>query len=493
MKTLLLNLPNRNRVTRRYMCSYLAANSLFPPLELIALGGIVRDWKQDEVELLDAIALSYNQQQTFAFIEQYKPDIIVSISGFECFEEDMEHWTALKQAFPEITFVLFGHYVSEYPQEVMLHTPTDVIMLGEPDLIFSQLYDALKYDGDLSSIKGIAYRKGQQVMVQASEGRIPNPNDLPMPAYDLLPTGAYHEPFMPTPFGMVQSARGCPYQCNYCVKSFGTKLTMLSPEHVIRDIRFLQERFGIKALRFIDDTFTAVPKRVLAICELIKKEGIQLEWTCLSRPDTLNEEMAKAMADAGCRRIYFGIESGSPRMLKLMNKEFDLQKAKENVAICQKYGIEAAAFFLSGHPEEALEDVKMSAEFAVQCGLDYVALNELTPYPGTALFRQLREQIDFSLFPYQSRFKRSAFAFAKGEKVFYRKFYWRPTYMLNRVVKLRRYYKEIAIATFNLLLYMWKSRKVVYPNYKAGFGKAEVTFKPVAPEKPKESRALAES
>jgi len=492
MKTLLLNLPNRNRVTRRYMCSYLAANSLFPPLELIALGGIVRTWKQQEVALLDAIALAYDLSQTMAYIRSYQPELVISISGFECFEEDMEHWSALKAAFPGTTFVLFGHYVSEYPEDILRHTPTDIIILGEPDLIFSQLYDALCSDGKLSGIKGIAYRTEEGIQILPSEGRIPNPNELPMPAYDLLPEGAYHEPFMPVPFGMIQSARGCPYQCNYCVKSFGTKLTLLSPENVIRDIRFLQEHFGIRSLRFIDDTFTAIPKRVLEICRLMKEERLQISWTCLSRPDTMNEEMAKAMAEAGCKRVYFGIESGSPRMLKIMNKAFDLAQAKESVAICQKYGIEAASFFLSGHPEETLEDVRMSADFAVEANLDYVVLNELTPYPGTALFRQESGRIAFQLFPYHSSFRQTPFAFAEAEKIFYRKFYWRPAYLASRIFKLRRHYKEIFQAFSNLLSYMWQNRKLAYPNYKAGFKKDDITFSPVTPTDQKKKRVLTE-
>jgi anaerobic magnesium-protoporphyrin IX monomethyl ester cyclase len=229
MKTLLLNLPNRNRVTRRYMCSYLAANSLFPPLELIALGGIVQTRKQEKVALLDAIAINFNREQVIQYTLNYQPDIIVAISGFECFEEDMEHWCAIKEAYPSAHFVIFGHYVTEYPEDVLLNTPTDIVILGEPDLIFSELFDILKSKGDLSSVNGIAYRNGTSVVIQASEGRIPDPNELPMPAYNLLPGNAYFEPFMPKPFGMIQTARGCPYQCNYCVKSFGTKLTTLTP------------------------------------------------------------------------------------------------------------------------------------------------------------------------------------------------------------------------------------------------------------------------
>jgi anaerobic magnesium-protoporphyrin IX monomethyl ester cyclase len=482
LKTLLLNLPNRNQVVRRYMCSYLAPNFLLPPQELIALGAVARDWKKQEVKLLDCIAENYKTDDVRRYIAEFQPQVIISISGFECFEEDMNEITAIKQQFPEVTFLLFGHYATLFYKEILTQVPVDYILLGEPDLIFSSLYDLLSGECAPEDVKGIAYRNAQgEVVMRASDGRIPDPNQLPMPAYDLLPAKKYFEPFLPAPFGMIQSARGCPYQCNYCVKSFGTKLTMLTPERILEDILFLKKHHGIKSLRFIDDTFTAIPKRVIKLCQLMVEAKVDLTWTCLSRADTISEEMLMWMQKAGCKRLYIGVESGSQSMLDYYNKGVDAEASIQNLLLCKKYGIETAAFFLAGMPNETREDFEASINYAIRSQLDYVLVSELTPYPGTALFEKLRSDIDFSVLPYRNELKREpghAENYKKLEKEFYRRFYMRPGYIFGSAKRLIRNFREVLVTGFNLIRFMMENKGMIFPNYKMGFGKNDKVFKP---------------
>src|SRR5690606_39174590 len=125
------------------------------------------------------------------------------------------------------------------------------------------LLDSWRHKREMTTIAGLSFRADGVAVHQKGRSRIPDSNVLPMPAFDLLKNHFYSEPFFPKPYGLIQSARGCPYQCNYCVKSFGTKLTALTPEHIILQVERYIELFDIKAYRFIDDTFTAVPQRVI--------------------------------------------------------------------------------------------------------------------------------------------------------------------------------------------------------------------------------------
>jgi anaerobic magnesium-protoporphyrin IX monomethyl ester cyclase len=256
-----------------------------------------------------------------------------------------------------------------------------------------------------------------------------------MPAYDLLKFNLYSEPFMPKPFALIQTARGCPYQCNFCVKSFGTQLGLRKAEDILDEIEYLVREHGVKAIRFIDDTFTAIPSRVHEICHGIIERKLKVSWTCLSRLDTLDEEMIGTMYASGCVRLNVGIESGSPRMLEKYNKQLDLERGKNMLLHCSSIGLETLGFFMVGHPDETEEELQMSIDFAKTAKLNFAVVGELIPYAGTKLFDELGDKLEFSLFPYVNRFKDSEteLKYLNWEKRFYRDFYMRPSYVLNHL------------------------------------------------------------
>ena len=225
------------------------------------------------------------------------------------------------------------------------------------------------------------------------------------PNISLLTSKNYFEPLMPQPLGIIQSARGCPYQCNFCVKSYGTKLTYKSESQILEEIIDWQENYGAKSIRFIDDTFTISESRVIKLCNLIKKENIKIPWTCLSRLDTLTERMALAMKEAGCKRIYFGIESGSQRILDLYEKGYNIKEAHQVINFCAKLGIETVGFFMTGLPDETEKDFEETLKFLRDSKLTFAGVGELTIYPGTALFGIYENDLEFSLFPYINKFK----------------------------------------------------------------------------------------
>lgn len=449
------------------MCSYNAPNSLLPPQELLALGGIVKSWKKGMVHLIDAIAEELSVKKTIQRLDDVKPDLIVTISGFECFEDDMRVLDEIRKAFPQSKIILFGHYATLFAREIFRHFDFDIIILGEPDMKFARLYDALEGKIPLSAVNGIAYRHGPQVVVQGSDDRIARPDELPMPAYELLQADKYFEPFLSGPFGLIQSARGCPYACNYCVRSFGQKLTYRTPDQIIGEIIYLKEKFGIRSLRFIDDTFTVSPRRVIEVCKKMIEQKLHIQWTCLSRTDTLRREMLPWMQQAGCKRIYFGVESGSPKVLKYLNKEMDVQESLENLKLCKEYGMETLGFFLVGTPVETDEDFAMSVNYAIDAELDYIIVSSITPYPGTPFFEMLRDEIDFSILPYRNEWRdKSLTARAKArEKEFYRRYYLRQRYVMNSLNRMSSHPVHFIKNSLKLASFMLKERTVQKRNH----------------------------
>jgi anaerobic magnesium-protoporphyrin IX monomethyl ester cyclase len=435
MNILFLNIPNREQITRRYMCSYVSNESLLPPLELISLASIA-ELLGHEVSLLDAIAEKKDNVETTEKIKEINPSIIVSLTGFECFEEDLDFIKDLKKSNPTVKIILFGHYPTHFPYETLLNSDSDFVLQGESELTFKNLLIKLSEENKcFDDVDGLCYlREGELVQIGSFQ-RVNSFVDLPLPSYHLLPINSYYEPLLPKPFAMVQSVRGCPYQCNYCVKSFGTKTTVLKPEDIILHIKELKQLFNINSLRFIDDTFTFDKERVINICKLIIEEKLKIDWTCLSRPDNLNEEMLIWMKKAGCKRIYLGVETGSQKMLDIYKKRINREEAIQKIQLCKKIGIQSAAFLMIGHPMETEKDIDETLSFILESKVNLISVSPLTPYPGTSLFKELSGEIDFNIYPYKNQWKENSIGinYLKRSERINKSFYMRFSFIKNNV------------------------------------------------------------
>lgn len=448
---------------RRYMCSYVSPDSLFPPIELISLASVARDRHEAETKLYDCIAEQWDDNQLVTKLRDFRPDILITLLGFECVEEDANLVQQLKSALPDTCQILFGHYPTHFPEELLRHTGADFVIHGEPELTFDKLLNALGGSGNIDSVSGVSRIDNDSLFRKGSAGRIPNPNDLPIPAFDLLPKDKYYEPLLSRPFGLIQTARGCPYRCNFCVKSYGGLLTELTPERIVEEIGLWQKTHHIKSLRFIDDTFTINRPRVKRICELIIERDIRIEWACLSRTDNIDGELLTLMKKAGCRRIYFGIESGSQRMLNIYDKRLNTEEALEKLLLCRTFGIETAGLFMGGHPEETENDFNETLQFAREARLNFTIYSPLTPYPGTPLFQALGEMLDFNILPYRNEWKNKGIyeTFDRRKIRFYRHFYMRPGYLFDNMGVIVRNFSEVMAHGIRMLRYLFFDKKFV--------------------------------
>ncbi len=280
----------------------------------------------------------------------------------------------------------------------------DVVVSGEGEQTVIQLLQAYKKGSDLGTVPGIVYRKIKSDKLGAEPPAVttkPRPfernlDNIPFPARDLFPNKEYKEHSRKKSgyaISTIMSTRGCPFQCEFCSNViFGGSYRERSAKNVVDEIE--QELgLGYDRISFADDVFTLRKKRVLQICNEIKKRKLQFLWECLGRVDSLDETTALAMKKAGCFRIYFGIESGNQHILDLMHKQITIQQARDAVETAHQAGMEVGAFFIIGYPGDTTDTILETIHFATSLPVDYLGLTLPYPLPGTPLFERVKTSI----------------------------------------------------------------------------------------------------
>ncbi len=289
----------------------------------------------------------------------------------------------------------------------------DIVVRGEGERTILELLDAHRQGSDLSDIPGIVYRKQAGPRAEAEvvfTRERPFAQDLdhiPFPARRLLPNDQYIR-YTKKKYGYsitaVMSTRGCPFRCEFCSNVvFGGSYRERSAANVVDEIEDALS-FGYERISFADDVFTMRKERVLQVCEEIRRRGLQFQWECLGRVDSLDAPTALKMKQAGCTRIYFGIESANEEVLQLMNKRITPGQARRAVEIAHAAGLEVGAFFILFYPGDTQDTVLQTLHFAASLPLDYIGLSMPYPLPGTALFERVRNRINRDWHPDESPF-----------------------------------------------------------------------------------------
>jgi anaerobic magnesium-protoporphyrin IX monomethyl ester cyclase len=280
----------------------------------------------------------------------------------------------------------------------------DVIVRGEGEETVLELLQAYSTGGDYSAIPGITMRRKTKTEAKLQAETISTPDrpftkdldSLPFPARQLLPNESYFQ-FGKKQYGYsittLMSTRGCPFECEFCSNViFGGSYRERSARNVVDEIEQALA-IGYDRISFADDVFTLRKKRVLEVCAEIKQRGLHFYWECLARVDSLDDSTYLDMFQAGCRRVYFGIESGEDAILKLMNKKITAAEARHAVMAAHQAGLQVGAFFILFYPGETNETVLNTLRFATSLPVDYLGLTMPYPLPGTALYERVKGQI----------------------------------------------------------------------------------------------------
>ncbi len=297
------------------------------------------------------------------------------------------------------TVVMGGPHPGYVDEEILSTQKVDFIVHGEGEITFSELVSALqKKDGSLHSIRGISFLHKGQLVRTPRQPFIEDLDRLPLPARHLIDMNDYRRTKLGdrdiTP---LITSRGCPYRCAFCASShfWGTKVRLRSVESILNELEELYHRYHYRAVAFLDDTFNLFPQRVIELCRGMTERNLDLWWWCLSRADLLlrNEEMVQEMVRAGAKSIFIGIESSNPKTLQTLNKGIDVEETVQAVKMLKRNGLEIHAAYILGGLEETAEAIHETIRFAKQLDTNVAQFSILTPYPGTAVYEQVKNRI----------------------------------------------------------------------------------------------------
>lgn len=318
------------------------------------------------------------------------PDIVGFMTECDSYHHVLAICAAIKEIHPHCIIELGGPHASAVAKVTMERCPyIDAIVMGESEISFP-LFLTSCMAGDDYPIPGVLRRaKNGLILEGAPCALVEDLNDLPPPAYDI------YEPD-PDEAIFLEVGRGCPFQCTFCSTApyWHRRHRVKSPKRILSEIQWLIELFGTSCVHFTHDLFTTNRAWVQEVCQILIEANVPILWTCSSRTDTVDDELLALMSHAGCKAIYFGVESGSERILKEINKNISLNHSLEIFRICNKYGITPNPGFIAGFPSEdmqSLTDTFTAFTQALKVGCKPVHLFGFCPFAGSLIYKTLKD------------------------------------------------------------------------------------------------------
>lgn len=349
------------------------------------------------VRIIDAPAMGMGMVDIIKDISQHN-DAIVGITVLTpAFKAVSDLCLSIKKSFPTSLIVLGGAHPTALPERTLREiSAADIVCIGEGEMAMAEIASVKPGEPNrLINIRGICYRDNQEVINTKIRPAVRDLDLIPPPARHLLPMEKYHltasrvskAAFCPT----IIVARGCPFSCTYCSRTFGKTFRSHSVDRIIVEIKSLITAYDVDQINIEADTLTVNKKFIRSLCHALIENRIseKINWTCESRIDTVDEEILSLMKRAGCWQISYGVETGTQRLLDLINKSVTLQKVEEIFALTKQVGISIRGFFMLGLPTEKRADSLATIAFAKQLDPFWAQFTITVPYPGTKMFEDL--------------------------------------------------------------------------------------------------------
>ncbi len=294
---------------------------------------------------------------------------------------------------PESMILLGGPQASVVDIQTLASFPfVDLVLRGEAEHTLPLLLDQLEGNRRLDQVPGLSYRLGAQPRRNAPAPVIENLDALPSPAYHLT------SELEGVDGAALELGRGCPFACTFCSTNdfFRRNFRLRSPERVLRDMRMIAATYSIRDFELVHDMFTVDRRRVAAFCEAMIASGDEFTWSCSARTDCVDEELLDLMARGGCRGIFFGVESGSERMQKIIDKHLDPRRAEEIIDATERLGIHSTVALITGFPDETWEDLRQTIGIfmhSARCPKSRPQLNLLAPLAETPLYSKHKNEL----------------------------------------------------------------------------------------------------
>jgi len=340
-------------------------SATWPPLGILYLATTLQETGV-KVSVLDQPAKGYTIEETVKWVEKEDPDIL----GFTTFSSSGRTATLLckevKKIKSNIITVLGGYYATFNADRILKKYPSvNIVVRGEGENTVVDLVDTFEKEDDLKKVLGITFREGDAI----AGAKIADKK-----------------------FTSLIFSRGCVHKCKFCsTQKFCNHLWRpRSIEKTVEELLYLTSQ-GYEQFIFVDDSFTLNQKRVIQLCKTMRKEKLDVEWFCEGRVDSCSYEMFKQLSKAGCKVIYFGVESANQRILDYYNKKITPQQSINAIKIARKAGIDIiVSSFILGAPDETREEILNTLNFAKKLQIDFPRFNILGADPGTDIWNELK-------------------------------------------------------------------------------------------------------
>lgn len=349
-----------------------------------------------------------------------------------------ENWACrvLKDRFPKAKVGFFGPFPSRNPE---VFNSGDFVLLGEAEAFFMN-----------------DFKKIEQLNEKVNVSSLTDIDKLPIPDFEGFPVQeySYYPAISVKPFVALQASKGCPYSCRfYCTygEYQGPKIRQRSPKKVVDDIVYLQKKYGIKGVQFRDPTFGLIKPFIGDFCNELEKRNVKIKWGMETRLDLLNENNLKRMFDVGLRNINVGIETNNEEIAKLNKRGLVENNHQEKIIrYCNKIGIKVSAFYILGYEGDTIETVRNTIKYAIYLNTPLARFAISTPYPGTGFYEQLKKENRIVTEDYEKYtqfnlvYKHKNLSQEQLKKLLeeaLRKYYFRPSYLLNFIKwKIREFW-----------------------------------------------------
>ncbi len=371
------------RVVQKYF-------GLFPPLSLTWVAAIARRAGHDVI-IIDARTMQLSKPEVADRLKQWQPDMVGFMMTTYMFRETYA-WVQYMKKELGVPIIVGGYNLRVYPTESVTPEDIDFGCVNSALVTLPALLKELETDRRFHDVPGLVFKENGKVIETPGLAEEESFEDYPNPARDLLPNELYAEfPTERRNFTVMVTSKGCPRGCMFC-EAGKTRYNPRSPERVIAEIQECYDQYGIREIDFFDYEFCILKERTKAICQGILDHGLDVQWACRSRIDSVDPEMLELMHRAGCRRIYYGIESGVQQILDNVNKGITTKQIEETLEATHDVGIKALGFFLVGSPGDTKETLAESVKFAKKLDLEYVQFSKLTAKPLTPIWKEMVER-----------------------------------------------------------------------------------------------------
>lgn len=361
-----------------------------PPLGLGYIAGYIQKYGNHEVKIQDSLREGTSEDGFLRVLESFSPEVVgISGQATPAIYDVYAVARVIKEYDPGTLVIVGGAHVTFEDTRVLNDCPEiDIVVRGEGEATMNELVTARENEHSVADVRGITYRKGPETVRNPDMPYIQPLDSLPLPAYDLLNLRKYFSGGVS--WTSMITSRGCPYQCVFCSSSriVGKRWRGRSPDNVMKEVQLLEEKFGVREIEFLDDLFTFDKSRVKEMCKLFRNVGVSSGWTCSTRADIMARytEMAGWLKAAGCHTVYLGAESGSQRVLNMMNKGIRISDIVKSVRTLKENGLDVILSFIIGLPSETREEIKTTIDFACRLDPTLAQFTVCTPFPGTPLY-----------------------------------------------------------------------------------------------------------